>query len=122
MVSKTSAPTTQPVSTLCSAKSLNKLNELDLGQLTYRTNHTTVPDHLANHRDLSIHLANDNELTHQLTNDGVNEGGAIPHSYSSPSLSQTTSSNELNYLDTIQLLHQRHLQEKRLIAGIKQKI
>lgn len=30
--------------------------------------------------------------------------------------------NQFGYMDTIEALHQRHLEEKQVIAGIKQKI
>lgn len=65
----------------------------------------------------------------------TNLEGMIPHSYSAPTIPQYPLpvpavqrmdmgdlTNQFSYMDTIEALHRRHLEEKHVIAGIKQKI
>lgn len=74
--------------------------------------------------------------TYRVQNPGSNngpiynysQGKTIPNSYSSPALNALGHNNDygsadqFSYLDTIETLHRRHLQEKQLIAGLRQKI
>ena len=118
-------PATETV--LRSARSLSKLNDVDEPQLTYRTNHSTIPAHLANHTTGPAQPPNHGSLPVELANQLSARNSYIPHSLSSPVISQKPVNDriepvQLNYLDTIELLHKRHLEEKRLIAGIRQKI
>lgn len=124
------APTPDPALTLQSARSLSKLNDLDHAQLTYRTNHSILPGQSTNRGAPSTHLTNyhlANQTTQpvHLANQMSYGGSYMPHSYSSPVLSQTADNvdvEQFDYLDTIEMLHKRHLEEKRLIAGVRQKI
>lgn len=106
-------PTPAPQVSLPSARSLSKLNDIttDRQQLTYR--------------------AADNSPTRHNPHTGFYQQSAgIPHSYSTPSLThpglERAGVEELNdqfgYLDTIEALHKRHLAEKQLISGVRQKI
>lgn len=113
---------------------MSKLNEIDQGQLTYRTNNSTLSTHLTNHGAFSNQLANYSAFPAQTANHNVSPthmtnqiSASIPHSHSSPLISQkgshiATDLDLFNYLDTIDLLHKRHLEEKKLIAGVRQKI
>ncbi|XP_067937353.1 jhy protein homolog [Watersipora subatra] len=116
-------PAAEPVKILSSARSLSKLNDIDQSQLTYRTTNSTVlapqtslktsqgPGSI--NGTLPIHLANAIEPRND----------SFPHSFSSPMLNQSSVTREqVNYMDAIDLLHKRHLEEKRLVAGIRQKI
>lgn len=70
----------------------------------------------------------------QTANQSNNQGRTIPHSFSAPTMSNyqppdniervemVDLRNEFGYMDAIEALHRRHLEEKQLVAGIKQKI
>lgn len=118
---KSKNPTPAPTANLPSARSLSKLNDISTDrqqQLTYRA--ADKPQ------------SNANYTNHQTVGFPLQSAG-ISHSFSSPILSQLAGGygdappgaelpDQFGYVDAIEALHKRHLEEKRMVASVRNKI
>ena len=120
-IPKSKNPTPAPQTTLPSARSLSKLNDIttDRQQLTYR----------ATDRPQQSGYPGNQAAGYPLQSTGMS------HSFSSPILSQlggtgsqdnyqqgNNMTEQFGYMDAIEALHRRHLAEKNMVANVRNKI
>lgn len=93
---------------------------------------SSLPDNPTSYRQQLTYRANQAAPSQPYTNQSLAPptNSSMPHSFSSPMLAQQGEdfsdyadlSNQFNYLETIDVLHRRHLEEKQQVAGLRQKI